>query len=61
MLFCRGTILVSDEYEPAIVEFSKTGEFIRRFTVPANLIAFRQVKLYMYPCFVSGQTAEKQR
>lgn len=32
-----GNLLVSDEYEPAIVELSRTGQFIRRFTQPANI------------------------
>src|SRR5262249_24217504 len=28
----------SDEYEPAVVEFTRQGEFVRRFTTPANLV-----------------------
>ena len=33
-----GTLLVSDEYGPAVREFSRSGELIRTFTTPANLV-----------------------
>jgi hypothetical protein len=34
----NGNLLVSDEYGPSLYEFSRSGEFIRAFTVPSNLI-----------------------
>ena len=33
-----GSLLVSDEYGPAVREFSRSGELIRTFTTPANLV-----------------------
>lgn len=33
-----GTLLVSDEYGPAVREFSRSGELLRTFTTPANLV-----------------------
>ncbi|MBN8441078.1 MAG: esterase-like activity of phytase family protein [Thauera sp.] len=33
-----GTLLVSDEYGPAVREFSRSGELIRTYTTPANLV-----------------------
>ena len=33
-----GTFLVSDEYGPSVREFSRSGELIRSFTTPANLV-----------------------
>ena len=33
-----GTLLVSDEYGPAVREFSRSGELLRTFKTPANLI-----------------------
>lgn len=33
-----GTFLVSDEYGPAVREFSRSGELLRTFTTPANLV-----------------------
>lgn len=33
-----GTLLVSDEYGPSVREFSRSGELIRTFTTPANLV-----------------------
>ena len=32
------TFLVSDEYGPAVREFSRSGELLRTFTTPANLV-----------------------
>lgn len=34
----NGTYFVSDEYGPSVKEFSSTGQLIRTFTTPANLI-----------------------
>jgi len=34
----NGNILVSDEYGPSLVEFNRSGEEVRRFTVPANIV-----------------------
>ena len=33
-----GSLLVSDEYGPAVREFNRSGELIRTFTTPANLV-----------------------
>jgi hypothetical protein len=33
-----GTMLVSDEYGPSVREFSRSGELLRTFNTPANLI-----------------------
>ncbi|WP_271008306.1 esterase-like activity of phytase family protein [Paucibacter sp. B51] len=33
-----GTFLVSDEYGPSVREFSRSGELIRTFNTPANLV-----------------------
>jgi hypothetical protein len=33
-----GTLLVSDEYGPSVKEFSRSGELLRSFTTPANLV-----------------------
>lgn len=33
-----GTMLVSDEYGPSVREFSRSGELLRTFTTPANLL-----------------------
>ena len=33
-----GTLLVSDEYGPSLREFSRSGELLRTFTTPANLV-----------------------
>jgi hypothetical protein len=33
-----GTLLVSDEYGPSVREFSRSGELIRTYTTPANLV-----------------------
>ena len=33
-----GTFLVSDEYGPSLLEFDRSGNLIRSFTTPANLI-----------------------
>ncbi len=34
----NGNILVSDEYGPSLVEFNRSGQEVRRFTPPANVI-----------------------
>jgi hypothetical protein len=34
----NGHMLVSDEYGPSLYEFNETGEFVRAFTTPANLV-----------------------
>ncbi len=34
----RGTLLVSDEYGPSVKEFSRSGELLRSYTIPANLL-----------------------
>lgn len=34
----NGNILVADEYGPSLVEFNRSGEEVRRFTPPANVI-----------------------
>lgn len=34
----NGNLLVSDEYGPSVYEFDRTGQFIRAFTTPANLV-----------------------
>ena len=33
-----GTLLVSDEYGPSVREFSRSGELLRTYTTPANLL-----------------------
>lgn len=33
-----GNLLVSDEYGPSLIEFDRTGNLVRRFTTPANLV-----------------------
>ncbi|QJR36758.1 esterase-like activity of phytase family protein [Gemmatimonas groenlandica] len=33
-----GNFLVSDEYGPSVLEFDRSGNLVRRFTVPANLV-----------------------
>lgn len=33
-----GHFYVSDEYGPSVVEFDQTGNFVRKFTTPANLV-----------------------
>jgi hypothetical protein len=33
-----GHLLVSDEYGPSLVEFDRSGNVVRRFTTPANLV-----------------------
>jgi len=34
----NGNLLVSDEYGPSLYEFNRSGELIRSFTIPSNLI-----------------------
>jgi hypothetical protein len=34
----NGNILVSDEYGPSLIEFNRSGQEVRRFTPPANII-----------------------
>ncbi|MFZ5930853.1 MAG: esterase-like activity of phytase family protein [Pseudomonadota bacterium] len=34
----NGHFYVSDEYGPSVIEFDQTGNFVRKFTTPANLI-----------------------
>ncbi|MBC7563427.1 MAG: esterase-like activity of phytase family protein [Gemmatimonadaceae bacterium] len=34
----NGNILVADEYGPSLIEFNRSGEEVRRFTPPANVI-----------------------
>ncbi len=33
-----GTLLVSDEYGPSVYEFTRSGQFLRAFKTPANLL-----------------------
>lgn len=33
-----GHLFVSDEYGPSLVEFDRTGNLVRRFTTPANIV-----------------------
>lgn len=33
-----GNLLVSDEYGPSLLEFDRTGQLVRRYTTPANLV-----------------------
>lgn len=33
-----GNLLVSDEYGPSLLEFDRSGNLVRRFTTPANLV-----------------------
>jgi hypothetical protein len=33
-----GNLLVSDEYGPSVYEFNRSGELVRQYTTPANLI-----------------------
>ncbi|GGB29658.1 hypothetical protein GCM10011380_19020 [Sphingomonas metalli] len=35
----NGNLLVSDEYGPSVLEFTKDGQFVRAFETPANLLA----------------------
>ena len=34
----NGSVLVSDEYGPSLVEFDRAGNLVRRFRVPPNLV-----------------------
>lgn len=34
----NGNFLISDEYGPAIYEFTPTGDFVRSYTIPQNLV-----------------------
>lgn len=34
----NGNLLVSDEYGPSVIEFTRGGQFVRAFTTPDNLI-----------------------
>lgn len=55
-----GTFLVSDEYGPSVREFSRSGELIRTFNTPANLVprnAFSGVANYADD---TGNTAGKR-
>ena len=38
-----GTLLVSDEYGPSLREFSRSGQLIRDYTIPANTVPRRVV------------------
>ena len=33
-----GNLLVSDEYDPSVYEFTRSGQFIRAFSVPSNIL-----------------------
>jgi hypothetical protein len=34
----NGNLLVSDEYGPSLIEFDRSGNLVRRYTVPSNLV-----------------------
>jgi hypothetical protein len=34
----NGHLLVSDEYGPTVAEFDRSGQLVRRYTVPANMV-----------------------
>jgi hypothetical protein len=34
----NGNLIVADEYGPTVAEFDRSGNLVRRFTVPANLV-----------------------
>lgn len=34
----NGNFIVSDEYGPSVLEFDRSGNLVRRYTVPANLV-----------------------
>jgi hypothetical protein len=34
----NGNFLVSDEYGPSLLEFDRTGQLVRKFTTPANVV-----------------------
>lgn len=46
----NGNLLVSDEYGPALYEFDRSGQFLRAFNTPANLVP----KVGPSPDFTAG-------
>ncbi len=54
-----GNLLVSDEYGPSLLEFDRSGNLLRRFTTPANLVPRNAANT---PNFASdaGNTAGKR-
>lgn len=55
-----GTFLVSDEYGPSVREFSRSGELIRTFNTPANLVPRNAATGVANYADDSGNTAGKR-
>ncbi|MCZ8076642.1 MAG: esterase-like activity of phytase family protein, partial [Paucibacter sp.] len=55
-----GTFLVSDEYGPSVREFSRSGELIRTFNTPANLVPRNAVSGVANYADDTGNTAGKR-
>ena len=55
-----GTLLVSDEYGPSVREFSRSGELIRTYTTPANLVPRNAANGVANFANDSGNTAGKR-
>ena len=55
-----GTFLVSDEYGPSVREFSRSGELIRTFNTPANLVPRNAVTGVANYADDTGNTAGKR-
>lgn len=55
-----GTLLVSDEYGPSLIEFDRNGQLLRRFTTPANMVPRNAVSGTPNFASDSGNTAGKR-
>jgi hypothetical protein len=55
-----GTLIVSDEYGPSVYEFTRFGQFLRSYKVPANLLPRDSVTGVVNHASDAGNTAGKR-
>jgi len=56
----NGHLLVSDEYGPSLLEFSRGGQLLRRFAVPVNLLPRNAASSVVNHAGDTGNTAGKR-